>query len=387
MKKIFLIIACVLLTVVLFSCNGNHEHSFEETVEKAATCDDNGVLKKVCAECGHVETAEIPATNDHSFGEWQSLSAASIYRVCTVCGFSESASIPVGGESSGGDSSSIPVDGESSGGDSSSAENSTSSGSRNYASFQEFVADSHENGDTVTYAGNYNNISLSLTGGSCNNKTIVIPSTVASVEFVGLASGTPFSNVSIRFEERVTDIKAIFTDVRIESSNTMLTSASRNINVDITMRGLECSFINTGVGARGEDGIDGVTNDTDAVYGKDGGNGTPAFNIKGSVTIHVDSDALIIKGGKGGDGGAGGDIATSSAPSGGDGGNGGAAIEGEGTATVIVDSQTLITIKGGDGGAGGEGGTSKVGYFGKNRKGSNGASGASGISGCEIVYN
>lgn len=371
MKKVFLIVVCVLLTVFLFSCE-EHVHSFEETVEKEPTCGNVGTLKKVCTECGITESEEIPATNLHSFGGWQSSSSASIYRVCSLCGFSESSSLQSPDNNYG----ETPIVPNPDGGNSS---------SHIYSSFQDFVADCQENGNTVTYSNHYNHITLSLTGGSCNDKKIIIPKNVTRVEFVGLASGSPFSNVSVEFEERVTDIDVVFTDVRIESNGTILVSESRDIDFNITMRGESCSFINTSVGAKGSDGIGGATNDIDEVYGKDGSNGTPALYINGNLTINTEAKLLTIKGGKGGAGGAGGHIVTSSAPSGGDGGHGGDAISGNQTATVIVGESSMVTIKGGEGGVGGEGGSSEVGYFGKNRKGSNGANGANGSSGCEII--
>lgn len=388
MKKIFLIVACVLLTVLLFSCNQQHVHSFEGNVEKAATCGEAGTLKKICTSCGIVEIEEIPATGSHSFGGWQLASSASMCRICALCGFCESAPIPNENNSNGNSGNVNSQTGNNSNGNSETPNpDSGNSGSHHYSSFQDFAADCQGNGNTVTYSNHYSDISLSLTGGSCNNKTIVIPKNVTSVEFVGLTSGSPFSNVNIKIEERVTDINVVFTDVRIESNNTILTSESRSINFNITMRGEACSFINTGTGAKGNDGIDGATNDTDLVYGKAGANGTPAFRVNGNVTINVDAKTLTIKGGNGGDGGAGGHIVTSSAPSGGAGGKGGDAIDGDQTATVIVGASSTVSIKGGNGGVGGEGGISEVGYFGKNRKGSNGANGANGISGCEIIQN
>ena len=368
MKKLLTVLLLCLLPISLISCDfgEEHTHSFVSRVTQEATCGAPGIMAYDCSECDESYSEEIPATGNHTFDSWTQSSSTSMYRTCTSCGLVETAPL-VGGDTS--------ID----------------ASAHSYTSFLSFSEDCIENGSTLTYNGQSNKIIVSLGGGnstsSCDNKKIIIPARVSDVQLIGLASGSPFSNFQIEFEERVNDVNLTFNDVRIESNYTILTSLSRNINFNIKMLGNTCSFINVKTGADGADGSDGTTNDTDRVYGKDGESGRPAFEIKGKVTIYSQASLLEIQGGDGGNGGKGGHIITSKAPSGGDGGNGGNAIDGEELATVYVSADCNVNIQGGHGGKGGKGGSSDVGYFGGNRTGASGDDGTNGISGCEIIFN
>lgn len=368
MKKFLIAVLCVFLLLPVMSCGmfKQHSHSFTVSVDQEATCGTEGRTKHTCTECGHSQFESIPATNNHTYGSWTQSSSSSMYRTCTVCGAVETA--PLAGNDETSDTS-----------------------IHSYTTFSSFAKDCIADGSTLIYNGSFNKITVSLSGGnstdSCEYRRIIVPARVTDIQFIGLATGSPFAELRIEFEQRVNDINVTFNDVRIESTSTILFSPSRNINFNIKMLGKTCSFINTGKGADGANGIDGATNDTDSVYGKAGQDGTCAFEINGRLTIHSQASRLEIKGGDGGNGGKGGHIITSSAPSGGNGGNGGNAILGEELATVYVSSGCNADIQGGAGGIGGAGGTSEVGYWGKNKKGKTGANGANGISGCNIVFN
>lgn len=307
------------------------------------------------ASCGH----------EHVFGDWIQSSPTSMYRTCTECGEVETMAI-------------------------NNSSTSTDSTSHTYASFSNFVDDCLVNGSTLTYNGQHNKLSISLgaanTTDSGEGKTIIIPSRVTEVQFVGLTSGSPVSNLKIKFEERVSDINLIFNDVRIESQDTIVLSESSNINFNVKMLGSDCSFVVLGKGADGANGKDGITNDSAGVYGKNGSDGMSAFVIYGNVTIESQATHLAIKGGDGGNGGAGGHIATSKAPSGGNGGNGADAVRGENVAKLIVAENCTADISGGAGGIGGAGGKSDAGYWGSNRTGKTGDNGSNGTSGCDITY-
>ncbi len=366
MRKIWVIISCLaMLFTMNFMVACGHEHSYEESVEIDATCGAPGTMKKTCTDCNASINEEIPATGNHSFGNWVQSSSTSAYRTCTVCGAVESSSI----ENSGG-----------------AHDNSVHA----YTTFSSFVDDCIVSSSDLTYNGQYNKLMVSLgaanTTDSCEGKIINIPSRVTDIQFVGLSNGSPFSNVRFNFDERVNDINLTFNDVRIESQSTIVISESRNINFNITMIGNNCSFIVLGKGADGADGEDGVTNDSDRVYGKDGKAGVSAFVINGNVTIDSQVSRLSIKGGDGGNGGDGGHIATSKAPSGGDGGNGADAVKGEKLFTLIISENCNADVSGGTGGKGGAGGKSEAGYWGSNRTGKAGQNGANGTSGCDIVY-
>lgn len=70
-----------------------HSFSTEFTVDKEATCGENGSKSRHCTVCGEKsEITEIPATNEHSFGDWAVTKEATCTAAgeetatCTVCG-------------------------------------------------------------------------------------------------------------------------------------------------------------------------------------------------------------------------------------------------------------------------------------------------------------
>lgn len=68
-----------------------HTHAYVAEVTKAATCGEDGVMTYTSA-CGDSYTEVIPATGEHSFGEWIVTKPAEVgeageeTRTCTVCG-------------------------------------------------------------------------------------------------------------------------------------------------------------------------------------------------------------------------------------------------------------------------------------------------------------
>lgn len=356
---------CILLStafIAFTSCS--HKHQYVEKIQVEAACGKAGVMLYTCKKCGETTTEAIPATGNHNYGQWVAQSADSMRRSCIVCGAVQIESFSSGSTLNG-------------------------NTSYSYSTFSSFVADCNTTGKNLEYKGQSTNIKISLGSGdsidSCENKNVVIPSNVTDVEFIGMATGSPYSNFTIELSPRVIPINVTFTDVRIESQNTIFTSNSTDIQLSIKMKGSKCSFINVSKASRGADGEDGFENDSCDSAGKNGSNGTPAFNLNGNVTIVVSATYLQIVGGEGGDGGNGGHLQTSSARPGGNGGNGGNAIAGASDVKVYVKEDCVVNILGGAGGIGGRGGDSTLGYFGKNKKGANGSNGLNGSAGCQII--
>lgn len=50
------------------------------------TCEDTGLKRQSCTACGTSREVEVPATNDHRYGEWIYLDNDYHYRVCADCG-------------------------------------------------------------------------------------------------------------------------------------------------------------------------------------------------------------------------------------------------------------------------------------------------------------
>lgn len=76
-------------------------HNFTDwVVTTAATCKDPGVEMRICQDCGHKESREIPATGTHTWGEWEVVTEATCgkdgkkTRTCTACGETETEIIP-----------------------------------------------------------------------------------------------------------------------------------------------------------------------------------------------------------------------------------------------------------------------------------------------------
>ena len=358
----------LLIGTVILAFSGCGECKHENTVDEVTvkhTCGMEGKMVTKCTDCGYSTESSVPATELHNYGGWVQSSQSSMYRTCTACGAVESSHV------SGADNA-APVD------------------TYTYTTFSSFEKDCLVNGSDLTYNGTYNKIVVSLGGGNytnnCQNKNVIVPARVTDIHFVGISTGSPFSNFTIECEERVNDINITFNDVRIESDSTIITSTSRYIDVNIKMLGRTCLFKIIRAGERGVDGNDGVENNDPDVYGGEGGKGISAFKINGTVTINTEASSLEIQGGDGGNGGNGGHIVTSKAPRGGRGGDGGDGVEGEELATVYVAKNCVVNIQGGSGGSGGAGGKSDVGYFGSGKKGPDGDDGAAGISGCTIIY-
>lgn len=360
------ILLLIVTAVLTFSgcAKCNHENMEDEVVLQP-TCGMPGKKVSKCTNCEYSTESTIPATEQHNYGAWVQSSETSMYRTCAACGSVESSHV-------------------------SGADNATASDTYTYTTFSSFESDCLNGNFGLTYNGSYNKIVVSLGGGNytntCENKKVIIPARVTDVHFIGIATGSPFSNFTLELEERIQDINITFNDVRIESNTTILTSTSRFIDVNIKMLGQKCSFMNIGKGNDGANGINGATNDNPKVYGESGDNGAPAFKINGTVTVYSQSSILEIQGGNGGNGGAGGHITTSKAPHGGKGGNGGDGISGEELATVYVAPNCVVNIQGGAGGEGGAPGKSEAGFWGSNKTGNRGENGSAGNSGCRIQY-
>ena len=77
-----------------------HEHSYTSEVTTEATCGADGVMTYSC-ECGDSYTEAIPATGEHSYGDWSVVKAATYLetgmeeRICSVCSLSDKREIPV----------------------------------------------------------------------------------------------------------------------------------------------------------------------------------------------------------------------------------------------------------------------------------------------------
>lgn len=61
-----------------------HEWSNDQMIQ-AATCKDPGLKKQTCSKCGTVRETEIPATENHNFGQWLYSDSHNHYRICEVC--------------------------------------------------------------------------------------------------------------------------------------------------------------------------------------------------------------------------------------------------------------------------------------------------------------
>lgn len=79
-------------------------HDLQEEVITPATCGEAGEKKVTCSRCDYEEIVEIPATGEHTYGEWKVVTPATCGEaglektVCTVCGHEETREIPATGE-------------------------------------------------------------------------------------------------------------------------------------------------------------------------------------------------------------------------------------------------------------------------------------------------
>ena len=84
---------------VTIPATGNHTWGDWQAV-KEATCAGKGERSRTCSTCGKTETEKIPATDDHSWGEWETAKEATCTsdgkrtRTCSTCGKTESEAIP-----------------------------------------------------------------------------------------------------------------------------------------------------------------------------------------------------------------------------------------------------------------------------------------------------
>lgn len=76
------------------------DHTWESMVMKAPTCGEHGVELLTCSVCGESQVGQqIPATGEHTFGEWQVTTEPTVEaegektRTCSVCGEKETESI------------------------------------------------------------------------------------------------------------------------------------------------------------------------------------------------------------------------------------------------------------------------------------------------------
>lgn len=79
-------------------------HDLQEEVITPATCGEAGEKKVTCSRCDYEEIVEIPATGEHTYGEWEVVTPATCgdagleKTTCTVCGHEETREIPATGE-------------------------------------------------------------------------------------------------------------------------------------------------------------------------------------------------------------------------------------------------------------------------------------------------
>lgn len=79
-------------------------HDLQEEVITPATCGEAGEKKVTCSRCDYEEIVEIPATGEHTCGEWEVVTPATCgdagleKTTCTVCGHEETREIPATGE-------------------------------------------------------------------------------------------------------------------------------------------------------------------------------------------------------------------------------------------------------------------------------------------------
>lgn len=379
---ISLIFICISFVVGCSSKECQHTYGEWKTVREA-TCTVNGIREKICSKCGHAEQEDISSTG-HRFGDWMPDGDNQIKRVCAICGDVERSYTGDNSSNSGNSNSNDNINNNNNNG---SVDN-FSNGRTEYRDFDKFKSDCLQSGNMLTYNGVSNNITVALNSsvGSCDDYTIVIPSRVGEVIFLGSNQGNASQDLRFMFENRSSDISIYFDNVRVETNGTIISSETKNINFNMKVSG-NCSFVNTSRAAKGKNGDDGHDRTTGS-DGSRGENGTPCFIINGNCTIDAtEASEFIIQGGNGGDGGNGGNIFTGAAFNGGDSGDGGMAVSGDrGTIVyVTVQNQSNVRINGGQGGNPGAGGTSTCGHWGKNKVGSEGNKGKDGGTGCEII--
>ena len=102
------IVAAVMIWPRIFRDDKCDEHEFSIWMTiKEATCESDGLERRSCINiyCDEEETKVIPATGEHSFGEWEiTLKPSCIEgqqeRVCSVCDYKEEAKLSANGQHS-----------------------------------------------------------------------------------------------------------------------------------------------------------------------------------------------------------------------------------------------------------------------------------------------
>ena len=93
MKKIISIILLITILSSMTSCL--HEHTWSEWLTaKEATCTENGIMTRVCDDCGEIQNINIYSTG-HSYDEWNVVipngcsTNGSEERICSICNYKE----------------------------------------------------------------------------------------------------------------------------------------------------------------------------------------------------------------------------------------------------------------------------------------------------------
>lgn len=102
MKKRGLVFLIILVTLLMIGC-GQHEHKWESdwTVDKEATCTEEGSKSHHCSGCNEITDITIIEAFGHDYGEWETVVAPTEKatgkkeRVCQNCNQIESEIIPV----------------------------------------------------------------------------------------------------------------------------------------------------------------------------------------------------------------------------------------------------------------------------------------------------
>ena len=80
------------------------DHSYGDwNTVNAASCFSTGTAKRTCSKCGNEETKTLPAIGSHSYGDWTTVNPAdcknngTAERVCSVCGNVDTKTLPATG--------------------------------------------------------------------------------------------------------------------------------------------------------------------------------------------------------------------------------------------------------------------------------------------------
>ena len=79
---------CLAQTEIQDNCT----HTYSDWVTVKGACVEDGLQKHICSKCGHTEFETIPATGEHVYGDWTTVTAATCAEegtekaTCTACG-------------------------------------------------------------------------------------------------------------------------------------------------------------------------------------------------------------------------------------------------------------------------------------------------------------